>query len=228
MVPKWMQRIASKKSATELERQLSRANQRVEIAMKAWAQKRTGGEKEEYHAASLEVLRLERLVAAAKGDEYAEELEFPVRWDTGAPLPHLLVNDRTALLAFLISEPDPNWDGTYTISKSPSDARAEPLGLVEFEHCLSAKLGAPNDDVLEGHPLNGKGLKAYSAQRVVNSRWIRELHAIYRGGSWSDLNHYVFWFHDSTFECVARTFRVETFRESFREMLIRMANRLID
>jgi hypothetical protein len=240
MPPNWIRRIIGRRTPTnsgsvsELKSHLKRANERLQRAMKALAQKHKGGENEEFIAAHSEVLVYQRQFAAAKGEEYAEELDFPVKWDTGAPLPHLLVNDHTALLAFLISEPDPNWDGTYATMKSPSEGRAEPLGLVEFEHCLSAKLGTPNDEVFNGHPLNGKGLKAYSAQRVVNSRWIKELQAInsvhcgYRADSWNDLNHYIFWFHDTTFECVARSFSVETFRESFRDMLFRIASRLTD
>ena len=91
---------------------------------------------------------------------------------------HLIVSDNRALLAFLMSEPDPAWDGTYVTIKSPSDEEPEPLGLVAFGGCISAKLGAPNDEVFEGHPLSGKGLEAHVAQRVVNSRWLKELETI--------------------------------------------------
>ena len=91
---------------------------------------------------------------------------------------HLIVSDNRALLAFLMSEPDPAWDGTCVTIKSPSDEEPEPLGLVAFGGCISAKLGAPNDEVFEGHSLSGKGLEAYVAQRVVNSRWLKELETI--------------------------------------------------
>ena len=81
--------------------------------------------------------------------------------------------------------------------------------------CVSAKLGDPNDEVFSGHPLQGKGLEAYAAQRVVNSRWLKEIETInsvhpqYRPAMWRDLQHFIFWFHDSTFECLARSFKVE-------------------
>jgi hypothetical protein len=217
----------------ELESRLRTAETRRQRAMKALAPKHKGGEWKEFWAANREVLGLERQLAAAKGEEYAEPCDFPLKWDAGAPLPHLMVNDRRALLAFLLSEPDPAWDGTYVNVKSPGDARAEPLGLVEFEYCLSAKLGAPNDEVFEGHPLNGKGLEAYGAQRVVNSRWLKEIetinsvHRMYNREMWRDLTHFIFWFHDSTFECIARSFKVETHRISMKELLGRMVDRLI-
>ena len=168
-----------------------------------------------------------------KGDEYAESIAFPLRWDIGAPLPHLFVNDHKALLAFLLSEPDPTWDGSYVTIKSPAAEHPEPLGLVEFEGCSSAKLGSPNDEVFGGHPLEGRGLECYAAQRVVNSRWLKEVerinsvHPHYRPEAWRDLQHYIFWFHDSTFECLAKSFKVEVHRIPFRDLLSQMVECLM-
>jgi len=217
----------------DIDRRLTVAKDRLARAMKALAPKHRGGEWEEYRAATDEVLGLERQLAAVKNEQYAEPIEFPVKWDTGAPLPHLLVNDYRALIAFLVSEPDPAWDGTYATVKEPKSGETESLALVEFEHCFSAKLGAPNDEVFNGHPLYGKGMEPYSAQRVVNSEWLGELerinsvHSMYRPASWRNLNHYVLWFHDTTFECVAESFRVEVFRESMKSLLGRMVERII-
>ena len=58
---------------------------------------------------------------------------------------------------------------------TPGSPDVESLALVEFVGCVSARLGSPNDEVFEGHPLSGKGLDGYTAQRVVNSRWLAEL-----------------------------------------------------
>ena len=106
----------------DLELRLRTAGERRRLAIAALAPKHKGGEWEEYHAANREVLRLERLLAAARGEEYAEPCGFPLKWDAGAPMPHLMVNDHRALLAFLLSEPDPAWDGSYTTIKSPGAA----------------------------------------------------------------------------------------------------------
>jgi hypothetical protein len=217
----------------DLENSLKVANARRKQAIAALAPKHKGGEWEEFRAAAQEVLSLERQLAAKKGDEYAEPCGFPLKWDVGAPMPHLIVNDHRALLGFLLREPDPNWDGTYVTIKSPSDAQPEPLALVEFERCISARLGAPNDEVFSGHPLHGKGLEGYTAQRVVNSRWLKEIekinsvHTMYRPESWRDLNHFVFWFHDSTFECIARSYKVETYRTSMKDLLRVMIERAV-
>ena len=201
--------------------------------MLALAPEHKGGEWEECLAASEAVLGLERELAAAKGEEHAVPLDFPVLWDTGAPLPHVIQNDYKTFLTFYVREADPNWDGSYVTVKDPGDGSVETLALVEFFGCSSAKLGSPNDEVFEGHPLNGKGLDGYTAQRVVNSRWLAELEAVnsvhrcYDPARWRNLNHYVFWFHDSTFECVAESFKVEVFRESMAEMLARVCQRLL-
>src|SRR3569623_1305094 len=49
----------------------------------------------------------------------------------------------------------------------------------------------------------------YSAQLVKHSRWLPQLqrinsvHSGYRPELWAKRNHYVFWFHDTTFEGIA-------------------------
>ena len=225
--------LPKKKDTQSLERSLKAAEARLQKASRALAPKHKGGEWEEYRAAAQEVLSFERQLAAQHGDEYAEPCGFPLKWDTGAPMPQVIANDYRTLLAFLLREPDPNWDGSYVTIKRASDAQAEPLALVEFEHCLCVRHGAPNEEVFAGHPLNGKGLEAYTAQRVVNSRWLKEIekinsvHYLYRPESWLDLNHFIFWFHDSTFECIARSYKVEIYRVSMKELLKVMIERVV-
>jgi hypothetical protein len=159
-------------SLCEIEKRLSAARERLERAAKALAPRHRGGEWEEYWAAHDAVLRLERKLAAAKGAEHAVPINFPVKWDAGAPLPHLLRSDTRCFLTFYVREHDPGWDDTYVTVKDPGDGSVESLALVEFVGCVSAKLGSPNDEVFEGHPLYGRGLDGYTAQRVVNSRWL--------------------------------------------------------
>jgi hypothetical protein len=186
----------------------------------------------EYREADALALGLERQIAALKDEEYAIPLEFPIRWDVGAPLPHLLINDHKALLLFYRRVPDPNWDGTTCRVVNPASPESAPLALVEFSRCTSAKLGSPNDEVLSGHPLEGKGLDAYTAQQVINSKWIREIQTInsvhpqYRAERWKDVKHYIFWFHDTTFECLAQSFAVEVYDKSMPELLVYACQRL--
>ncbi len=217
----------------EIEQRLAAAQERRRKAQIALAPKHKGGEWEEYWSAHDAVLRLERELAASKGEEYAVPLEFPVKWDIGAPLPHLLQNDWKTFLTFYVRVPDPAWDGTYVTIKSPGSGEVESLALVEFAGCVSARFGTPNDEVFEGHPLAGKGMDGYTAQQVVNSRWLAELEAInkvhrcYNPDFWRKRKHFVLWFHDKTFECIAELFKVELYQESMAALLARVCERLL-
>lgn len=216
-----------------LESKLAEANTRLKKASAALAPKHKGGEVEEFHAAQQEVLGLEREVAAFKNEPHAVPSGFPFTWDVGAALPHLLCSDYQTFLAFYVNDPDPNWDGSYVTVVDPSSSEPASLCLVTFNRSVSAKLGHPNDEVMSGHPLYGRGLEPYSAQIVKNSPWIAEVartnsvHHNDHPEHWKSLIHYVFWFHDSTFECLAESYEVEVSSESMAELLRRVQAKLL-
>ena len=184
-------------------------------------------------AAHQEELAAEREAARIAEDEYAVELDFELSWSTGAPLPHLLANGHRAYLLFYLANVDPDWNGTWARVVDPAADEAEPLGVVEFHHVHSVKLGGPNDEAIEGHPLHGKGLRTYAAHQVVNSHWIAEaervnsVHPHHRGGWHERLNHYVFCFHDETFECLAEGFTTARYLDSPRAVLSELVGRLL-
>ncbi len=217
-----------------IELQLAEAHVRLKAASSALAPKHQGGEWEEYHAANGEVLRLERELAESGNEPYAVPCDFPVKWDMGAPLPFLLCNDYSAFLTFYVSEPDPDWDGSYVNVVDPASLEDVSLCLVTFKYCVSAKLGHPNDEVFSGHPLAGRGLEGYTAQIVKNSPWVQEvaktnsIHPYNNPASWASMNHYVFWFHDSTFECLAESFEVELSSEPMADLLSRVQAKLLE
>jgi hypothetical protein len=222
-------------SVSELEAALRKAQERVSRTMKTDPHthmvRMTSFE--ESRAARDAVLQAERNLAAAKSEPYAAPIEFPVSWDVGAPLPYLLQNDHRTFLTFFVRDIDPDWDGSYVSVRSPNSNVAEKLAVVEFERCICTKMGTPNDEVLHGHPLHGKGLEGYEAMLVKNSAWLKELEAInsvhscYRAEVWRGLNHYILPFHDCTFECVAQGFKVEAFQMSLSELLSEVCKRLV-
>ncbi len=144
----------------------------------------------EFDAAHEAMLAAERVLAAELGEPYAVPLEFPVQWDIGAPLPHLIQNDSQTFLLFWLRDTEYDF---YAAVANPG----EHLATVEFKGCVSAKMGAPNDEVFHGHPLHGKGLVAYRPLRVLNSTRIRELEAInsvhrqFSADRWNTLSHYI-------------------------------------
>lgn len=217
----------------EIDNKLAEAQERLKAAMNALAPKHKGEEWEEFEVASADVLTIERELAYAKGEEYADISDFPIKWDIGAPMPHIVANEHQRFLIFYAHEPEPNWDGTYITVKDSASSETEKLALVEFTRCASFRLGTPNDEVLHGHRLHGRGLDSHTAQIVKNSRWIAELEAInkvhfhYREEYWRKLTHYIFWFHDSTFECVAESYQVEIHHTSVFSLLTEACRRLV-
>jgi hypothetical protein len=173
------------------------ANAELEAAARRLAPKWVGGESEAYDAAYQRLMDSERALAAAEGRPYAVLEEFPLMWDTGAPLPTLLQTDNETCVFF------------YGVD-------ANIVGVVRFQGCLATSFGSPGDETFEGHPLHGSGFEGYRAMRVVNSPWIDQLrlidsvHPRHIPTSFDGLTHFVFPFHDSTFECVAKGYSAST------------------
>jgi len=128
---------------------------------------------------------------------------------------------------------DPNWDGIYVNVVDPSSPQMEKLSFVTIDGCRSTRFGAPNDEVFHGHYLYGHGQEAYEAQIVVNSRWLHEVqainsvHAQYNPDRWTNLKHFIFWFHDTTFECLATSLTPEITHDTMSNLLARLAAKLV-
>src|SRR5262245_55456032 len=97
---------------SEAERRLEQARARVHALFDEIQAARGFGDWDGLRNAQQEVYAAERELARVAGDEYAVELDLPLRWDTGAPMPHLLADGRRAYLLFYLADVDPGWDGT--------------------------------------------------------------------------------------------------------------------
>jgi hypothetical protein len=92
--------------------------------------------------------------------------------------------------------------------------------------------GPPNDEAFGGHPLARRGLRPYSISEVRNSSWLElrikmnRVHHRHSDSLFSDLRHFIFAFHDSTFECLAHDFTVSVFRGSMNAAVANMASML--
>ncbi len=205
----------------DVDRRLAEARARVERASAAVRGKHQGGEWLEFRAAHDELLDAERARALVLGEECATAcFEFPA-WDVGAPLPHLLSGARGTVLLYVVKEDDPTWDGSWARVAQTSDEA--PIAIVRFKRLTAVRLGAPNDEVISGHPLYGRGLAAYRAHIVANSRWVQELqkinsvHSQYDPARWVARRHYLLAFHDETFESVAEGVEIEVKRTSLAQ-----------
>ena len=155
------------------------------------------------------------------------------RPDHGAPLPAVVSDEWHLLLAYIVEVPDPRWDGTYVNVVSP-DSPDRAIAIVGFQNAVCHLFGPPNDEAFAGHPLAARGLRPYTVSEVVKSSWIQDLermnavHPRHRPGYLNGCHHYIFAFHDSTFECVAEGFTVQMHRGSMRSAVSLMVARLDD
>ncbi len=148
------------------------------------------------------------------GNDRVIELADLPQCDTGTPLPTVIATDHQIYLMYYLKHtPAPGWDGTW-VQEVDSHTSGN-LAIISFERCHTHMFGWPNDEILHAHPLAKLGLRHYGIFRVENSSWIRALekmnsiHPMHRPGMLLSLSHFIFAFHDSTFECIAESYQVQ-------------------
>jgi hypothetical protein len=138
-------------------------------------------------------------------DRVVEQDELP-KPSVGAPLPFVMSNDNSLILGYR----------TRTLGSVEAEPRivdgqsaGELIAFVQFRGHLAFHFGYPNEEAFAGHPLFSRGLRPHSIAQIQNSSWIRDLesqntiHPGHDPNQFKKLKHYVFAFHDSTFECIA-------------------------
>ena len=159
------------------------------------------------------------------------ELEGVPQSSAGAPMPFVLSDEHVTLLAYIIQDNLPDW-GDRVLTDEDLALLVEHLALVEFRECRTFVFGSPNDEAFDGHPLANRGLHPYGAFQISESSWIRQLeqmnsvHPFHKPERFLRLKHFVFAFHDSTFECVAEAFTVSEHQGSLESLLPIMQKRL--
>ncbi len=155
-----------------------------------------------------------RLVAAADhvakvaGGPRAIELTDVPQCDPGTPMPQVLGDGQSVWLSYFLGG-----DGFFT-----------DRAVLRFSGVDSVSFGGPNDEALHGHSLWGKGLAFYAFHEVIGSRWVatrereNSIHEHHRPVRFARLRHFVFTFHDETFECLADGYAVDDDR-GLREVL---------
>jgi len=141
------------------------------------------------------------------------ELRDAPQSSVGAPCPMVLAGEGYLYLAFFLQDTPAGWDGS-TVRVVGEDTSGEPVALVSFPRIYAHFFGPPNDEAFFGHPLASRGLRPYGVFEIQESSWIRKLehmnsgHPYHRPERFAELRHFIFSFHDTTFECVARDFSV--------------------
>ena len=126
----------------------------------------------------------------------------------------IIADERRVILAYRVQSAEIRDGKTVRIEDLEGK---EPIALVRLE-IRAHMFGPPNDEAFGGHPLASRGLHPYGAFRIEGSSWIRKLermnrvHRAHEPARFRTLQHLVFAFHDSTFECVCKQFDVRTER----------------
>jgi len=149
----------------------------------------------------------------------------------GAPCPLVLANEGRVIVLYHRHVVEPGWDGTTARMVGPSSA-GEPAAIARFERVQATMLGPPNDEAFAGHPLASRGLRPYGAFEVLDSSWVRRLermnavHPNHLPESYSKCRHFVLTFHDSVFECVARSYTCELATGPLTDLAARLSSEL--
>ena len=140
-------------------------------------------------------------------DSVVELYDVP-RPDVGAPLPAVVASGRQLELVYRVSERGPNRDGT-DIHVVGTTSEGQLVARIRFDHPYAHMFGPPDDEAFTGHPLASRGLGPYKVWEVHDSSWLRSLehmnsiHPHHSRDAFMCLRHFVFAFHDATFECIA-------------------------
>ena len=142
------------------------------------------------------------------------ELRDVPQSDVGAPCPLVLAKEGKVVVVYHRNDVHPGWDGT-TVTRLGPETAGGPAAIVRFHGVKASMFGPPNDEAFAGHPLASRGLRPYGAFEVLDSSWVRRLermnavHPQHRPESYLKYRHVVLTFHDSVFECVARSYACE-------------------
>lgn len=125
-----------------------------------------------------------------------KEIDLPFQMDSGAPEPELKVSNY-------------EFELTYNLIDDSGKAK------LKFDNVIQHTFGFPNDEALPGHRYYTFGLKYYAMIEVLNSDIIEKIkkensvHPRHNDKMYDSYRHFIFTFHDSTLELIAKDFSFE-------------------
>lgn len=137
--------------------------------------------------------------------------------DVGAPLPIMMRNDSDLVLGYIVSSSSPKpYEKHVEVIKGETGYGR--FALIRFWRSIAGVSCLPPEDDIDKHPLSARGLRPYMAVKVNNSSWLHLTKEIYKIED-EKMNHFIFTFHDSSFECLARSYWVTVFEGCTEETL---------
>lgn len=204
-------------SISLLEKQLAAAQERYKQSL----QSLPSGKLTEVRKAGDLLANAQRELAKAKGEEYAVPYDIGFLPEAAVSEAVLLQTELTTILTF------------SAVRETPDGMRSSVgYGVVQFERCSLAKFGHPNDEARPGHSLYSKGLGAYGVYEVRNSLWSRQTIEMnqQRFPNAPDIaeKHFIFTFHDSTFECLASGLQASVSTEPYSKLFMEIAKKVFE
>jgi len=150
--------------------------------------------------------------------EQIEELKLGVTPEAAVSGAVLLQSEYSTFLTFNAQKntdkPSP-YGGFYTADAGTA--------IVEFKGCLISKFGHPNDEAAMGIPKYKDLEVAYGICEVKGSSWIRDLEKdnnhSFPNTNYSSFRHFLIFFHDSTFECIAKDIKLNISEQPYSEII---------
>lgn len=132
-----------------------------------------------------------------------EQLNIGWNAEPNAPELNISVNDTDVIIEFYLN--------TFTNNGFSKEDKAR----ITFHNCYQYRDGAPNDEGF--YCYNQSRYKKYGVKwgefyLVHHSDWIENFPSSIKIGTVHDnLQHYLFYFRDETFECIASSYDIEFF-----------------
>lgn len=154
------------------------------------------------------------------------ELEFEITPDAGVSGAVVVQNEHMTILMFNAKR--------STGKESRYGGRhldAAGIAVVEFQRCLLTRFGHPNDEARCGIP-KYVGC-SYGIYEVRDSSWIKAVVAANRHSFPATTDdyvrrHFLFAFHDSTFECLADDLSIHLVEQPYHELFAGITDRVLD
>ncbi len=138
----------------------------------------------------------------------------------------VLSGEHDLLLVYYLQNTPEDWDGE-SVRMVSADTEGEPIAIVKLVNCYAHMFGPPNEEAFDGHPLSDRGVQPFSVFEVKNSSWLRGLEVMNSVHPYHDKNsflndkkHYIFSFHDTTFECIAGQLEWEVVQISVKDAIL--------
>lgn len=156
---------------------------------------------DDYLKVTNQILQAERQLARLRGDEVAQPIEWSEPWTTSSRVIHFFGFGLCAVF--------------FYDQCRRSNATLPLVIYVKLVNPYVVTSGGPNDEVIEGQSLYGKGIATCSAFLIENSKWKEEQekvnrhHRLFCQSRWQRINHYLWTFHDTQIQALAEGFEIQ-------------------